>query len=647
MGSRATLVAQVDAAPAAEAVVLFSPRCDGPEALRMGEARAATAPRLDEREPADRWYRADRPGVTVLLFGHLYADSPVLTGDETVDGRRDNPAEAVAAGYSRWGVGVLSRLRGNFAIVIHDASRGRLLAVRDPLGVVPLFYTRDGEIWRFCCSLETLVQSCSDRVQLNRAALADHLRHRWPRLEETFFAGVDRVPLGRALYLENGRTSTFRYWDPAPPGEGVRWLEEDVLDAFDQQFDRVVSRCLTDGDVGIYLSGGLDSVSVAAVAADVCARLGRNAPQAFSLIFPDLECNEEKVQRNVAAGLGLSQTILPFHEAAGPRGLLTEALELSARQSAPLLNFWLPAYRYLGGKAVESGCTTILTGTGGDEWLGVTPVLAADLVRRGDLGGLYRLWRSNHRSYEAPRWDMLRSILWTFGLKPVLREHWKRAALRVMAASLVRTCLPGVAAARERNRAARAMPAWLAPDTALKADLNLRLREAALGNSGSEVPESFYLREMRMALDHPLIALEMEETFETGRRLGARMAQPYWDPDLVDLLYRVPPEVLNRGDRSKGLVRESLERRFPNLGFRRQKKAVSTNFFQTILLADAPETWRSMGGPRALTALGIVDPHALERELEALHSGCPGRYAQRVWNVLNLEAWVRSRLQTI
>src|SRR6185369_2050477 len=129
--------------------------------------------------------------------------------------------------------------------------------------------------------------------------------------------------------------------------------------------------------------------------------------------------------------------------------------------------------------------------------------------------------------------------------------------------------------------------------------------------SKSEV-RSYYLREMLLSLDHPLVAQEMEENCQIERRLGMRIHQSYWNAEIVELLYRIPPRILNHGDRSKGLVREMVNRRFPNLGFGSQKKVTATNFFDSLVKEQATLSLRKLGGLRKLAELGIVDEKKLD-----------------------------------
>src|SRR5882672_11326139 len=363
---------------------------------------------------------AKRPGLTLVLDGILYnrRDLQAELGDALAP-PGGNDAEVVLAGFQRWGEDVLRRLRGAFTLLIWDSSRDVLLCLRDPLGSYPLFYADGHQELLLSTSVDALLRQPNVSRDVNRAALADHLVDRYPRMEETCYEAVSRVPPGHVLRVTPEGRRSHRYWDPSPDGK-VKWLTPDEVEQFDELLDRAVSRCLSIGPAGIFLSGGLDSVSVAAVATERCRIEGLPKPWALSLIFPEPKSNEEIVQRGVAAQLGLPHVVKPFFEATGPQGLLGPALALSSSLSAPLMNTWLPAYYQLALEGKRRGCQGILTGGGGDEWLTVSPYLAADLLRDFDLAGFYRLWQSMRHSFKRSSFALAGSLLWTFGAQPLL-----------------------------------------------------------------------------------------------------------------------------------------------------------------------------------------------------------------------------------
>jgi hypothetical protein len=123
---------------------------------------------------------------------------------------------------------------------------------------------------------------------------------------------------------------------------------------------------------------------------------------------------------------------------------------------------------------------------------------------------------------------------------------------------------------------------------------------------------------------------------------GVRMLHPIWDPDLVDLLYRTPPFLLIRNGRNKGLVRDSLRRRFPDLGFEHHRKVEATRFYSSLIYRDASNIWRQLGGGRALGTLGVVDERALDSGFDKLLARRKIGEAHLAWSILNLESWARA-----
>jgi hypothetical protein len=146
---------------------------------------------------------------------------------------------------------------------------------------------------------------------------------------------------------------------------------------------------------------------------------------------------------------------------------------------------------------------------------------------------------------------------------------------------------------------------------------------------------------MRTGLDHALTSMEMEEWDEVRRRAGVRIAQPFWDAGVVDLLHRVDPRALMQGGRSKGLVRSALERRFPGLGFGAQKKVLSSDFFGAVLHTGAPAALDAIGGLDSLADLGVIDAPAAERFLRDVVARNDRRNIHHIWSILGLEVWTR------
>ncbi|MDR1991103.1 MAG: hypothetical protein LBQ09_12865 [Acidobacteriaceae bacterium] len=567
------------------------------------------------------------PGITLALSGVIFDLEKLAARLGAPASASADPAALALRAYTTLGDEWVNALRGYYSIVVDDRHQQRVVAVRDAMGLQPLFYAKAGETLLFSWSTDALVAHPAVSGELDRVMLAEHLLHRWSDPSDTYIKAVKRLPAGYVLTSDASGIRLRRYWDPAHK-RPVNWLREDELPLFGQALDEAVARCLGRDQAGIYLSGGFDSISVAAIACDTAPKRGLPMPRALSLIFPDSECNEELVQRGVAKQLGIEQELLQFADAVGHRGLMIPDVEMSASWPMPMMNIWNPAYWSLAKRGYQQGCRVILTGNGGDEWLAVSPYLSADMIRRGEFAQAMKFIGVIQRSYKMSWLEAMYGGVWKFGARPLV-------------AMLAGRLFPGWFEARRRRNMVDAVPDWIAPDPALRREIDERAHRTLAASS----PEtgSFYEREMRTALDHPLNMMEAEEYFEMGRRLGVRIAHPYWDTDLVDVLYRVPPHLLLRGGRAKGLVRDTVARRFPNLGFERQRKVHATNFYWKTMQAEGPKAWELLGGAATLGRLGVVDAKLHAATMTKLFAGQRPQESYRIWNTLQLEAWARSR----
>lgn len=577
---------------------------------------------------------ASTSSCAVIFDGILYDPEVLGTRREETSRSISNDANVILDAYLRWGEDVVHKIKGLFALVIWDRRSDTLLCVRDPLGAYPLFYADAGRELLLSTSIEALVGHPRVSRAVNRVVLAELICERWVSLEETAYVSVKRIPPGHAMRVTRSSRRVFRYWDPAPVGSEFEWVREDEIEQFDDLLDKAVARCLDLGQSGICLSGGLDSPTVATVAADIARQKNLSIPWALSIVHDHPESDQSAIQVGVAKELGLPHYLVSFDEAAGSKGLLHSALEMSRNWPVPLVNFCLPTLACLCREGKRRGCKVILTGDGGDEWLTVNPILAADLIRALDGRGLYRLWNSLHNSYSISRLQCLGRLLWGWGLRPLIVGAAKRVLLSLA---------PGALSAIQRRRISGAIPDWVARDPELRGEMVRRAEE----HRQAYVNGSHYASATRRALDHPLLAIVKEEHFEIGRRTGVRLLEPLWDPDLICFLYRTPPECLNKRGRSKGLVRDQLHRRFPALGFEQQQKVVPEACFRSFMMREGAAAWQAMGGTPTLVAFGIVDERALNKSSSTAFTSSMLHDIYPIWAVLNGEAWLRRRRETL
>jgi asparagine synthetase B (glutamine-hydrolysing) len=578
---------------------------------------------------------AETPAWKVLFDGILH-NARDLSDALPYEGPHQDTAAAIAGrGFELWGTGLFERMEGAFSILIWDKQGGRLLAARDPIGTWPLFYAQSGETWYCSTSVAVLRQCKTIHSSLNRGMLACWIAMVWPIHDETPFEPIRRVPSPRFLQMASNRSTLTTYWRPGRESLSGGDLEEHI-EAFSGLFRRTIEHQLVLGKAGVFLSGGIDSVSVAAHAADIAALKQDPLPLALSVRYTAPGEDESPVQTSVARRLGLEHIIRPIDQLVGPDGLVAEAMAISRSAAVFISNPWQPLYLRLAGEGKRNGLVTILSGAGGDEWLGVSPSYASDLIRSGDVGRLVHLFRSYRRSFNLPLWSSTRNVLWSYGLRPVLGEIGGNALARVARDRLLR---------RKARHWKRKWPAWLAPDPALRHDLDERidrLVEEELRRSKEEPRR--YWREVEDGLEHIVVAMEREERFEEARRLGLMLLAPYEDAGVVKFLYLTMPEVLNAGGRAKSIARTDLERRFPALGFGSQKKSFSRGTSRKKLFPTLDIEWERTGGVRCLGELGIIDTKLLAVAIREEGGLLPSTYLS--WQMLYtcyVEHWLRGQ----
>jgi asparagine synthetase B (glutamine-hydrolysing) len=378
------------------------------------------------------------------------------------------------------------------------------------------------------------------------------------------------------------------------------------------------------------LTGGVDSTLVAAALAADRRERGVPLPRALFVAFPDAESDEEPRERAVAASLRLENDVVRLDDLVRAEGMLAPGLELSRNGWFPSVNPSEAAVmQFVDTASREWGCGLVLTGDGGNELLQVSRQWTADLLRRGDVRGLVRFVEAQSRYFGLPARGYARMLLWHFGLRRELRELMHLAA---------RVSAPRALERWGAYRAGLRLPPWLAPEPHLRRDLIDRLTarpEAATVGTHLD-------RARARLLDSPHSAVLLESRYLLSRRLGLAFRSPLIDPDVVELVWRLPPPMLLLGRRLKGLAYETLAL---ELG---AKLAASLGpvwvdrLFVRVLDHEGPAALAELGGTPRLSDLGVVDGSSVRVAVSGEVQRARMSYYPR-WQVLAVEAWLQAR----
>lgn len=185
--------------------------------------------------------------------------------------RSRSDTEVMLYAYAAWGEACVEHFNGMFAFALWDKQRQSLFLARDRFGVKPLYYTQQGQTFLFGSEIKAMLAHPSLHARMDKAALLEYFTFQNFFTDRTLFAGVYLLPAGSTMSIGLGTQAhpvPHRYWDyhftePTTPGDEREYVEE-----LDRLFQQAVNRQLiSDVDVGSYLSGGMDSGSITAVAA--------------------------------------------------------------------------------------------------------------------------------------------------------------------------------------------------------------------------------------------------------------------------------------------------------------------------------------------------------------------------------------------
>ena len=211
-------------------------------------------------------YNEDRT-MAITFNGEIYNFQPLreelIKLGHTFSTKADT--EVILHGYEQWGAGVLTKLRGMFAFVIWDSKTNELFGARDHFGIKPLYYTVMNGTFMYASEIKSLLQHPDFVKELNDKALKPYLTFQYPAIEETFFKGVFKLKEGHYFTYRDGNMDIHEYWDTAF-GESTQELDA-LVDSIDHSvIDSVKAHEIADVEVGSFLSSGVDSSYVAAIA---------------------------------------------------------------------------------------------------------------------------------------------------------------------------------------------------------------------------------------------------------------------------------------------------------------------------------------------------------------------------------------------
>ncbi len=592
--------------------------CDGPlgfghAALDASGAGAASQPLVVE-------------GGRLAVVGDLRIDNRrELIGALERRRRDETDAELVLASYLRWGLEAPCHLEGAFAFVIWDATRQRVVCVRDHLGLKPMTYHLSEGL--FVCASEAEAVPCHRRIprRIDEARIADFLVSELEGINHTstFFESVHRLPPAHLLVVERDRHKLQRYWQPDANAELRLNSDEAYAEAFTDTFRRAVKSCMMGVDrAALLLSGGIDSGAIAAAAGSLADAAGTPLLATFSFVdetwdrSPETPCIHRMIDDLGGGGTTVSPADIGRMIPEARRAFLDCGEPFDGCMVAPNLLFSTAAAR---------GSRVALDGVDGDIVVS-TASPTAHLLRRGRVLRTWREAAARRRLFPGAQ-HPLRTLA--------------GGALRVWAPSGLRRVVR-----RDGNRGER-LESEIA-ESLIDGDFARRIglvdRIEGLRSHSQEHRRCDPRVVHACAVTHPYVAAALERYDRVAARCGVEVRHPFFDLRLVELCLSLPWDLKVRDGWTKFMLRLATEGKVADeIRWRHDFGDVLWRATSRVI-AEEREFLRSVLQDHGKTLAPYVDQPKLEGIRRALGSDPTDLEEVWIWEASTLALWLARSL---
>lgn len=542
----------------------------------------------------------------------------------------------IAMAYRRWGENSPQYLLGDFAYVIWDLHQQQLFCARDHLGLKPLYLYLTSEMLVLGSELRALLSLPQVPRQLNEVWLANYLvQNRKGDLDPiidhhtSLYQDLNPLPAGHWLRVDYNHHQQTHYWQLDPHKEIHYPKDQEYVDTFRDMFSNAVSsRLRSHSAIGIQLSGGLDSSSIA------CTALLNSSEQSqplhtYTLSFEDLSIQDRApVDESSYLEAVLNQGPFISHSVPinGSSPCRDPDHQIYWHEDTPFFSPGLYFFRAAYQAAQTDQLPILMSGSGGDFVVSHGLSQLGELSRSGHWLQLIRQVQVM-RTFQRSPWLTLADFVWRHHLQPKL----VRGPLHPMNQYL--------------NRHSPHAPMLVHPQLAHRVNLPDHIAARSAHRQSHQSSRGKHYLDLTHTLQYFLLTLD-----KTAARFGIEARHPFLDRRLVEFCLGLPIEYKLRHGYGRWILRKSMAGTLPPLVQWRQAKADFTSIQIRSLLTGEATLIDSVLSLRETPLLGeYVDP----KTLAILHHRVQlirkqGNYthprviqdATLTWFILNLSIWL-------
>jgi asparagine synthase (glutamine-hydrolysing) len=579
----------------------------------LGHRRLAI---IDLSPEAGQPMRNEDGAIVITFNGEIYNHAEIRRELEELGGHvwrtSHSDTEVIIHAYEQWGMACLEKFRGMFAFALWDARSREMILVRDRIGIKPLYYTEYNGVLTFASEIKALLKVCPRKPEINTRAMYDYLSFLTTPAEETLFEHIRKLRPGAYARVKNGVTSVARYWDlwDHTRPEFYNASEEEIKEALLAEL-RISVRLRKEADVpvGIFLSGGIDSSTNAALFSEG----EHNAVKAFCIGYDqDYSSykNETGYARRAAefCGADYRERLLALED------VLDFVPEMVRLQDEPIGDpICVPVY-YVSKLARDNGIIVAQVGEGSDElfwgygeWKSILNLSEANNIPFPNIlkkAGLYfaqAAGLTGKRYYEYLRRAVQKQPVFWSGAEAFYEEDKRR-----LLSPDVRKELSGYTSFEAIR------PTW--------------------NNFKEKAWEKSHLNWMSYAdLSHRLPELLLMRVDKMSMGVSLECRVPFLDHKFVELAMSIPQRVKTRSNISKYILKETVRGVIPDEIIDRPKQGFG------VPLQD----WFTgrLGNEMLVATLEFAGETGLlnTEYIKKLHAN--PEYGYKFWYLYNLAAW--------
>ncbi len=542
----------------------------------------------------------------------------------------NSDTEVIVHLYEDYGIDCLQFLEGMFSFAIWDITKQRLFIARDRMGEKPLHWgIFDGQLI-FGSEIKGILSHPSAKRELDTLALRKYLALEYVPAPDTIFRGIHKLPPAHFMVVENGSLNIKHYWRPRI--QSVPISEDEAEERFISLLEESVrTRLISDVPLGIFLSGGIDSSGITAVA----ARMASSRLKTFSIGFSDTTYDESQHAKMVADHIGTDHSVVEF----SPNMAFSTMEELWNYIDEPLADASILPTFFLS-KMTKRSVTVALSGDGGDELFGGYPTYQAHqyaqiwqkipaFVRRKLINplihGLPVSLNNLSLDFKAKRFisaadaePLTRHLRW-MGAIP-LSEHHKLLRPEIMDATICDGATPGSVYSAGEDELFSDLNYFQSPSS------NTDAAEAMMRlDLGSYLPEDLLVKSDRASM---AASLEVRIPF---------LAYP-----LVEFALSLPTSLKLKNGTTKYLPKKAFASMLPENILRRPKKGFGIPVAKWIN-ADFRPIVDELLDETFLERQGIFNAQYV-RELVRQHRHGQADRRKELWTLLMFQRWYQAVL---